>query len=358
MKKAVSLILALGMVIGLTACAGSGSGDQSPATEARQTEPTKQAEQTEAAEQMGQTEQSSAEDSHYPVTVTTYDFEGNEIRTTYEQAPEKVLCVYQGCLETMLALDLEDHVIASYGLDNPVKEEWEEGLSKMNYNEEVFAPDKETVLMMEPDMIFSWGSIFSEKNLGDATEWTANGTNTYISTNTRRGGHPRTLENEYTDLLNIGKIFDVEEKAQAIVDEMKNEISSVLSQTQGQEAPRVAIIEFLNDEISNYGASQLGGDMVVQLGGVLAEPEASTIGKEDLLDLDPDVIFVVYMARTEGVEEEMRGKLMDDPAFSDLSAVKNDRVYTIMLGDMYASTVRSIDGIRAFAAGMYPELYR
>ena len=54
----------------------------------------------------------------------------------------------------------------------------------------------------------------------------------------------------------------------------------------------------------------------------------------------------------------MRAKVVDDPAFAELNAVKNGRVCTIMLGDMYASTVRSIDGIRTFAAGMYPELYQ
>ena len=54
----------------------------------------------------------------------------------------------------------------------------------------------------------------------------------------------------------------------------------------------------------------------------------------------------------------MRAKLLEDPAFAELRAVKNQRVYTVMLGDMYASTVRSIDGIRAFAAGMYPALYQ
>ena len=366
MKKAISLLLVLAMAVNLAACASEknpakdSAGGTSLAAESEQGQTEQQqgqSEQISPTEQVSQTEQPSAKDSHYPVTVTTYDFEGNEIQTTYEKAPEKVLCVYQGCVEIMIALELEGHVAASYGLDNPVKEEWEAGLSKMNYNEDVFAPDKETVLMMEPDLILSWGSIFSDKNLGDAAEWIANGTNTYISSTTRSGGHPRTLENEYADILNIGKIFDVEEKDQAIVDEMKDEIASVLSQTQGQDAPRVAIIEFLNDNITNYGASQLGGDMVTQLGGVLVEPEASSVGKEDLLELDPDVVFVVYMARTEGVEEEMRGKLVDDPAFSDLSAVKNGRVYTIMLGDMYASTVRSIDGIRTFAAGMYPELY-
>lgn len=349
MKRTFSLLLALVMVLSLAACGGK----DAPADDANT--PDTPAENNQPDEP--DNEPAQPEDSYYPITITTYDYEGNEIETTYEKAPEKVLCVYQGTIETMIALGLEDHVIASYGLDNPVKAEWEAGFAKMNYNEDVFAPDKETVLMMEPDMIFSWGSLFSEKNLGNQPEWITNGTNTYISTNTRKGGS-RILENEYTDLLNIGKIFNVEDKAQAIVDEMKSEIAGVLEQTKDQDAPRVAVIEFLNEDISNYGASSLGGDMVTQLGGELVEPEASSIGKEDLLGLDPDVIFVVYMARTEGVEEEMRAKVVDDPAFAELNAVKNGRVCTIMLGDMYASTVRSIDGIRTFAAGMYPELYQ
>lgn len=292
----------------------------------------------------------------YPVTISTYDYAGNALETTYEKAPEKVICVYQGTIETMIALGLEDHVIASYGLDNPVKTEWEEGLSKMNYNEDVFAPDKETVTMLEPDLIFSWGSLFSEKNLGDMPEWIQNGTNTYISSNTVSNGGNRTLENEYIDLINIGKIFNVEDKAQAIVDEMKDEIANVLAQTEGQESPTVAVIEFMGDSIWNYGASSLGGDMITALGGTLAAPDVSELGKEDLVALDPDVIFVVYMARTETVEAEKKALVMDEPAFADLSAVKNGRVNTIMLGDMYAATVRCIDGIRTFAAGMYPEL--
>ena len=348
LKKLFCGMLAVLLVVSLAACGGQSTATTAPETTAAP-------ETTEAATEAA-TEASTEAESYYPVTVTTYDYEGNEITTTYEKAPERVICVYQGTIETMIALGLEDHVIASYGLDNPVKTEWEEGLSKMNYNEDVFAPDKETVTMLEPDLIFSWGSLFSEKNLGDQKEWIANGTNTYISSNTRRNGGNRTLENEYTDLLNIGKIFNCEDKAQAIVDEMKNEIADVLAKTAGQESPRVSVIEFLGDDISNYGAKQLGGDMVTSLGGTLADPDASQIGKEDLVALDPDVIFVVYMARTENVEAEMVSKVLDDPAFADLSAVQNGCVYTIMLGDMYAATVRCIDGIRTFAAGMYPDL--
>lgn len=209
-------------------------------------------------------------------------------------------------------------------------------------------------------MIFSWGSLFGEKKLGDVDQWISRGTNTYINTNTRAGGYDRTLEHEYTDILNIGNIFDVEEKAQALVDEMKQEIEDALTKTKGKEAQTVSVIEFLNDDISNYDASSLAGDMITQLGGELAAPDAKQVGKEDLVEQNPDVIFVVYMENSgddgEDVKSTCVAKVMEDPAFASLDAVKNGRVYPIMLGDMYASGARTIDGIRNFAAGLYPEL--
>ena len=154
------------------------------------------------------TEDSSAEatKTEYPLTITTYDYDGNEIETTYEKAPEKVLAVYQGSIETMLALGLEDHLVATAGLDNEVPEDLKEAFSKTNYLDE-FTPSLETVTMLEPDMILSWSSLFSDKNLGNVTDWIDKGCNTYYNTNTRPDGD-RTLENEFTDILNIGKIFD------------------------------------------------------------------------------------------------------------------------------------------------------
>ncbi|MFV0401591.1 MAG: ABC transporter substrate-binding protein [Oscillospiraceae bacterium] len=363
-NKVLALILAAGLLVGTIAC------NNQPATPSSELPPSESASTTESAapeesseetaEQSPESTAAEAESGHYPVTITTYNYAGDAIETVYEKAPEKVLAVYQGSAETMIALGLEDHVVKSYGLDNEIKEEWQAGFEKMNYDDSVFAPDKETVVMLEPDMIFSWGSFFGEKKLGDVDYWIENGTNPYINSNTRSGGHPRTLENEYTDILNIGKIFDVEADAQAIVDEMKNEIADVLSKTSGQEKQSVAIIEFM-DPVTNYGAASLGGDMVTQLGGELAMPEVPSIGNEDLIAADPDVIFVVYMAYAgeDGEDEKQTqlAKILEEPAFASLSAVQNERVYPIMLGDMYASAVRTMDGIQTFAQGLYPDLY-
>ncbi len=301
-----------------------------------------------------------SQSGYYPVTVETYNYAGEVVQTTYQKAPERVLAVYQGSIETMLALGLEDRVAAAYGLDNDVKDDWKTGFAKLPYHEEAFAPTKEEAILLEPDLIFTWGSLFGEKKLGDVDQWIGRGTNTYINTNTRAGGYARTLEHEYTDLLNIGKIFNVEERAQMLVDEMKQAIAATLRTVQGKTAQQVSVIEFLGDEITNYGETSLAGDMVTQLGAQLAAPQAKTVGKEDLIVQDPDVIFVVYMANHgedgEDVKSTSVAKVMQDPAFANLTAVKNGRVYPVMLGDVYASGARAIDGIRTFSAGLYPEL--
>lgn len=299
-------------------------------------------------------------DGHYPVTVTNYNYLGDEVSYTYEEAPQRVVAVYQGSIETMIALGLEDHVIASYGLDNEVKPEWQEGFAAMNYREDVFAPDKETVTLLEPDMILSWGSLFSEKNLGDVTGWNSKGVATYINTNTRGGGRPRTLENEYTDILNLGRIFDVEDRAEALVEEMRTAITTTLTAVEGQDSPRVAVVEPIGGGMTNYGADSLAGDMVVQLGGTLVKPEGGEMSKEELVQADPDVIFVIYMAYSgddpETVVAEQLGAITQDPALASLSAVAADRVKPVMLGDVYAAGPRTVDGIRTIAAGMYPDL--
>lgn len=310
--------------------------------------------------QVSQTQATQESAGQYPVTITNYDYAGREVSYTYNQAPERVVAVYQGSIETMIALGLEDYVIASYGLDNEVKEEWQDGFTRMNYQEDVFAPDKETVTLLQPDMILSWGSLFSDKMLGDVTEWNQKGIATYMNSNTRPGGYARTLENEYTDILNLGRIFAVEEKAQALVVQMQQEIDNTLAAVQGADPVRVAVVEPLSGTLSNYGADTLAGDMVVRLGGELACPDANELSKEDLLACDPDVIFVVYMAYSgedpETVRADQLAILAEDPALASLAAVQKDRVYPVMLGDVYAAGPRTLDGIRTLAAGMYPDL--
>ena len=367
MKRFLTLALAGALALTAAGCGGSdgnNSGDSGRKDAQDIVEDNKaEATETPAAEDDAEN-QDSAKKTEYPLTITTYNSDGTQLETTYEKAPEKVVAVYQGSIETMLALGLEDHLVATAGLDNEVPDEQKAAFSETNYLDE-FTPSKETVTMLEPDMIFSWGSLFGEKTLGNASEWVEKGVNTYMNTNTHAkqgdASYNKTVENEYNDILNIGKIFDVQDKAEAIVNEMETTIDMVLEKTSAiQEKPTVLILESGKDSFTNYNATSLGGDMVTQLGGVLANPDGASLGKEDVIAANPDVIFVVYMPYTgddpEEVKQEKLNVILEDEAYASLDAVKNGRVVPIMLSEMYASATRTQDGIVTFAQGLYPDV--
>lgn len=377
-KQIVAVMLSSGLALGIAGCGGgSSSGDsgQSAASSSAAANVTSASKEQEVgssenavsgsqvSEQETVVTSSSAEatskHTQYPVTIKTYGSDGKAIETTYEKAPEKVLAVYQGSIETLLALGLEDHIVAAAGLDNAVPDSMKDAFDSLNYLDE-FTPSKETVTMLEPDMILSWGSLFQEKTLGDTMDWINKGTNVYINSNTARNDSPRTLENEYQDILNLGIIFDVQDRAEAIVNKMKSTIADVLAQAGSQqEKPSVMILESNDDTFTNYGADSLGGDMVTQLGAELANPDASEVGKEDIIAADPDVIFVVYMPYSgddpQTIQDEKLAVFNDDKTFQSLSAVKNGRVVPIMLSEMYAAATRTQDGIETFAKGLYPD---
>lgn len=302
--------------------------------------------------------------TQYPLTIETWNSDGSSLKTVYEAAPKKTLAIYQGSIETMLALGLQDRLVAAAGLDNEVPENQKAGFSTVKYLTE-FTPSLETVTALEPDLIFSWGSSFGEKTLGDAKSWVDKKVNVYVNTNTRsvKEGDKRisTLENEYTDILSIGKIFDVQSKSEAIVQDMKATIAQVIDKTKDmKEKPSVLVLESEKDSFRNYGSTTLGGDVVTKLGGQLVNGDSPSFGKEDLLKANPSVIFVVYMPYAgddaEKVKQENLDSILKDEALASLDAVKNGRVVPIILSEMYASATRTKDGIVSFAKGLYPDI--
>ncbi len=293
-------------------------------------------------------------DNYYPVTITTHNSNKEEIKVTIKEKPKKALAVYQDSIETMLALGLEDNIVAAAGLDHKVKDEYREAFKKVKYLDE-FTPSKENTMMLQPDLIVGWDSLFTDKTLGTVDFWQNKGKNTYMALNSGAVEH-KTIKNECEDILNIGKIFNVEDKAKNIVDNINKKVDEVVESEKGKKQQTTLIVEFYDDKISGYGKSTLGGDMVTKLGAKLLNENGNPLSKEDLVKLNPDSIFVVYMNRDDDSKkaEETKNLVMKDKALQSLNAVKNNRVYPIELGQMYCSGVRTIDGIETFANGLYP----
>ena len=55
--------------------------------------------------------------------------------------------------------------------------------------------------------------------------------------------------------------------------------------------------------------------------------------------------------------DEAIADITDNPAYASLSAVKNNKVFSVNLNEVYCSGVRTYDGIMTFAKALYPDLY-
>ncbi|MBW4828352.1 MAG: ABC transporter substrate-binding protein [Clostridiaceae bacterium] len=337
MKRFLSLFLATIMIFGITGCQKNVKPSDAP-TKAEETA----------------SKNTDEKSSHYPVTIQTHNYDGEPVEITFEKAPEKVLAVYQNSIETLLALGLGDKIIAASGLDHDVKDEYKEDFNKIKYYKE--RPTKEEVLGMKPDFILSWSSFFGEKHLGDVDFWHERGINTYMALNSGMLDED-SLEHEYQDILNIGKIFNVEDKANEIVDNMKAEIKKANDFAKDLEPVKTVILEVGSDNTYRiYGEDSIGGNIATQVGADLVAKENGTIGAEDLVKLNPEVIFTVYYGDEIDRDTALK-EILENQGLSSISAIQNKRVHPIMLGEVYASGIRTLDGIKSISKGLYPELH-
>ena len=317
-------------------------------------------ENTEALLRFNQPVEYAYNPAHYPVTIENYNTQGEPEQMTYTKPPERVVAVWQNSLETLLALGVGDRIIAGNGVPDKkfFRKEYQEQYSKIPYTG-LQLLDLETTMMLKPDLIVGWHSTFGSKVLRTTDFWHKRGVNTFIARSSIGDGKPRTLQNEYKDILDLGKIFDKNERAQQLVADMQHEMQFATSQTASfQKRPRALVIEFMGKEVRVYGERSLAGDIVHELHGELLAAKDRSIGIEQVVELDPDVIFVVVIESHYGHEQDMVDRVTQHKALKNLRCVKEGRVVALPLYAIYSSGVRTYDGIKIIANGLYPELYK
>lgn len=358
LKKAASALLALAMVLSLAACSNGGaSATPTPsAAPAPVTTPSAAPAETPAA------------DSHYPLTITTYNYAKEQVQYTFEKAPERVYAQAQDNIEILLALGLGDKIVGASGLDGEIRPDLADEFAKINYYDSM--PSKEELLGLEPDFITGWYSTFSDKRLGDVDFWQERGIGTYMALNSACRGpsseNPQTIEEECQDIMTLGAIFNVEDRAQAIVDEIHAELDKIKAYVADRDKLTVAVLEDEGGTYRTYGEDVLGGNVAMQAGAELAvgkHGDNGNIGAEDLIAANPDAIFMVwYDGYTVGdvdyAGDQVTKLITENPAFASLDAVQNGRVYAINLSGIYCSGMRTLDGVLDFAKNLYPELYQ
>lgn len=292
-------------------------------------------------------------------TVRNYGSDLKEHDYVYKKHPDRILALWQNSIETLIALGVEDKIVACGGLgnENYLKEEHKASYHKIAVrSRQVFS--QEHVLLMQPEFILGWFFDFSGKgrSIGTTDFWEKRGTNVYMNLMNGAEFKPvHTLDDEIKYIRDVGKIVDKEEKAQAIISSMERQISETRASLDNKKPLRVLIVSSFMKNISIYTPRTLPGNIVTMLGAETLGKEHERIGEdeiisyEEILMMDPDVIFFSSAPERDKL---MIQRLQNHPVMRKLRCIKNNNYYTIPFYTIRSPGVRVVDAVDIFAKGI------
>jgi len=274
----------------------------------------------------------------------------------YDQIPKQAVSLNQHVTEIMLALGLEDSMVGTAYLDNEIYEPLKEAYLKVPVLSEQY-PSKEEIVAVEADFLYGgWASAFNEKNIATREELKKLGINSYLQSSSVQVGP--TLEDIYSDIRNIAKIFRIEERGEALINQMNEEIEQITSQLPEVTEP-LDVLVFDSGETDVFTATQNFMNTLVEMAGgnnVFADIEGNwaTVSKEDAVERQPDVIVVIDYGTT--TAEQKIEFLKNDPALSQTPAVQNEHFVLLPLSAA-SEGVRVAEALDILAKGFYPEVF-
>lgn len=369
-KRVLALLLILSMTVACLAACGSGNNG-STAANTTQTGESKAAETTNETN----TSETEANETQAPETATTAepetaeDADAGEYGTvtiqngdrtlTFTEMPRAVMTFNTCASENMAMLGLEKYMVGrnvpSNDADVPLPE-FQDALADVP----TFEKSHENAVATGADLVIGQTGAFKDSSWGSYEQFESKGINCYTISGTIAADE--TVENIYEDLRFLGKVFKVEDKAEAAIADMQNRISAVteaVADVAEEDKPVVFVMDSFNGNEIYTTSSGLQSNLIELAGGInatkgMADSRWFTTSVETLVATNPDIIiFNDYGSQS--IEEKM-AFVNDNPALADIPAVKNQNYYTIPLVEVMQD-IRAAGACEKFAKAFYPEKF-
>lgn len=268
------------------------------------------------------------------------------------QTPQKVLTLGPNCTELFAALGLEDYVIGR-SLVNHSRGPLEEYADAVNSIPELnhASATREAILTSGADFIYTLDWEIGEQgcNIEEANTY---GINVYVNSAT-------TIEEQYQEILDIGKIFGVEDRANALIEDQKNRIQTIQDKIKETTPVRVLVYDSGNDGVFTCSGSNFESVLLETAGGEnifhdITDKQWITVSYEEVFARNPEFI-IIHDYDSPSIEEKIQ-EIKQNPILSQLDCVKNSRFLTIPLESVLPGN-RTAYTVEQFASGFYPEIF-
>ena len=255
---------------------------------------------------------------------------------TFDAPPERAISNDVNLTEMMLVLGLTDHMVGYTGINgwNKLDAEMREGVAALPELAERY-PSKEVLAGADADFFFA-GWNYGMKVGGEVTPETLEPFGIQVYELTESCSHimdkdRASIEDMYTDIMNLGRIFDVEDRAAAIVDGYRADLATFTDDLETGEPPRVFVYDSGEDAPFTAGLYAMPTALIEAAGGTNVmdgfEKSWGTVTWEAVVEQNPEVIVIINYG--EVTAEQKRNFMMSNPAFAEIDAVQNDRFVTL-----------------------------
>lgn len=279
---------------------------------------------------------------------------------SFDAPPERAVSNDVNLTEMMLVLGLADRMVGYTGISGwkTLDEEMRAGVEELPELSAKY-PSKEVLVGADADFFFA-GWNYGMKVGGDVTPETLEPFGIQVYELTESCTHimqkqKASLEDMYNDLLNLGLIFGVEDRATDLVAGYKAELAAFRRNLEPGDSLRVFVYDSGEDAPFTAGRYAMPTALIEAAGGtnIMDDFEKSwgTVTWEDVVERDPEVIVIVNYG--EVTAEQKRAFMMSNPAFADLQAVRNDRFVTLEYVEATPGP-RNIQAIKTLAGAFWP----
>ncbi|WP_261841184.1 ABC transporter substrate-binding protein [Aliamphritea ceti] len=293
--------------------------------------------------------------SDFPVTV---DSCGRTV--TFDAAPQRAVIHDQNMSQMAFALGIQKSVAGLTGITGWYKTSPEYDRERGDIPELAPKnPTTENVLSADPDLFFA-GWNYGMRTDGELTPQSLGELGVPVLELTEscvhltKSGPDASMDLLYKDVLRLGAVFGVKEKAETLVDGWKSRLQTVADNTEGKPPVKVFLYDSGEDKIFTSGRFGMPTALIRAAGGENVMDNIDTswgkVGIEAVMDAEPD--FFILVDYQQGGWKGSWEFIKSHPVLSTLDAVKNDRFLPLEYGEITPGPL-NVQAVEKLAEKMY-----
>ncbi len=280
----------------------------------------------------------------------------------FETQPERLVVHDMNMTDMAFALGLQDKIVGLTGITGWYKTSPDFDALRGDIPE--LAPKYPTVenlVAAEPDLFFA-GWYYGMKPGGDVTPDTLApfGIKTMILTEScvhlDKDRPQASMDLLFDDVLRLGTVMHVEEKAEALVADWKEQLASIEAKTADLPKPRVFLLDGPADAPFTAGKFAIPDAMISAAGGENVTHDMDTswgrTSWEAVAASNPEFLVLLDYQTGNGAEDTFKF-LQEHPVMSQTDAVKNERWIGLRYEELTPGPA-NIDAISKMARAMHP----